>query len=50
MVLRDFNLLTTTSRGNEDEACSEIWYLLGEIGDTAATVDRLLLTRQAWLD
>jgi len=40
MVLRDFNLLTTTSRGNEDEACSEIWYLLGEIGDTAATVDK----------
>jgi tRNA acetyltransferase TAN1 len=40
MVLRDFNLLITTSRGNEDEACSEIWYLLGEIGDTAATVDK----------
>jgi len=39
-VLRDFNLLITTSRGNEDEACSEIWYLLGEIGDTAATVDK----------
>ncbi|MEM2917546.1 MAG: THUMP domain-containing protein [Candidatus Bathyarchaeia archaeon] len=39
-MLRDFNLLITTSRGNEDEACSEIWYLLGEIGDTAATVDK----------
>jgi len=39
-VIRDFNLLITTSRGNEDEACSEIWYLLGEIGDSAPTVDK----------
>lgn len=40
VVLRDFNLLATTSRGNEDEACSELWYLLGEVGDSAATVDK----------
>jgi tRNA acetyltransferase TAN1 len=39
-MLRDFNLLITTTRGNEDEACSEIWYLLGEIGDKAPTVDK----------
>jgi len=39
-MLRDFNLLATTSRGNEDEAYSELWYLLGEIGDTAPTVDK----------
>ncbi|MGQ9530820.1 MAG: THUMP domain-containing protein [Candidatus Bathycorpusculaceae bacterium] len=39
-MLRDFNLLATTSRGNEDEACSELWYLLSEIGDSAPTVDR----------
>jgi tRNA acetyltransferase TAN1 len=39
-MLRDFNLLATTSRGNEDEACSELWYLLGEIGDSAPTVDK----------
>jgi len=39
-LLRDFNLLATTSRGNEDDACSELWYLLGEIGDSAPTVDR----------
>jgi len=39
-VLRDFNLLATTSRGNEDEACSELWYLLGEIGDSAPVVDK----------
>jgi len=39
-MLRDFNLLATTSRGNEDEACSELWYLLGEIGDSVPTVDK----------
>ncbi|NWF86939.1 RNA methyltransferase [Candidatus Bathyarchaeota archaeon] len=39
-MLRDFNLLATTSRGFEDAACSELWYLLGEIGDSAPTVDR----------
>ncbi|MEM2971841.1 MAG: THUMP domain-containing protein [Candidatus Bathyarchaeia archaeon] len=39
-MLRDFNLLATTSRGNESEACSELWYLLGEIGDSAPTVDK----------
>jgi len=40
MTLSDFNLLITTSRGNEDEACSEIWFLLGELGDREALVDR----------
>ena len=39
-MLRNFNLLITTARGNEDEASSEIWYLLGEIGDTATKVDK----------
>lgn len=39
-MIRDFNLLVTTGRGNEGEASSEIWYLLGEIGDTAAKVDK----------
>jgi len=39
-MLRDFNLLATTSRGNEGDACSELWYLLGEIGDSAPTVDK----------
>jgi tRNA acetyltransferase TAN1 len=43
-VLKDFNLLITTSRGNEDNVCSEIWHLLGEIGDTAATVDKTGIT------
>lgn len=40
MVLRDFNLLITTARGNEEDACSEIWYLLGEMGDSAVSVDK----------
>lgn len=39
-MLTDFNLLATTSRGNESDACSELWYLLGEIGDSAPTVDK----------
>ena len=43
-MLRDFNLLVTTARGNEEDACSETWYLLGEIGDSAATVDKTGIT------
>ncbi|MGQ9640977.1 MAG: THUMP domain-containing protein [Candidatus Bathycorpusculaceae bacterium] len=39
-MLRDFNLLATTSRGNEDEACSELRYLFGQVGDSAPTVDK----------
>lgn len=44
MVLKNFNLLITTSRGNEEDACSEIWYLLGEIGDSASKVDKTGIT------
>lgn len=43
-MLRDFNLLATTSRGNEDDTCSELWYLLGQIGDSAPTVDKTGVT------
>ena len=39
-MLRNFNLLATTWRGNEENACSELWYLLGEIGDSAPTVNK----------
>ena len=39
MNLRDFNLIVTTSRGLENDACSEIWFLLGEIGDRNSTVE-----------
>jgi tRNA acetyltransferase TAN1 len=31
-LLQDFNLLISTSRRNERNACSEIWYLLKEVG------------------
>jgi len=40
MVMEDFNLLISTSRGNENNACSEIWFLLGELGDKEALVDK----------
>jgi len=43
-MLKDFNLLVTTSRGNEENACSEIWYLLGELGDSAVIVDKTGMT------
>lgn len=39
-MLEDFNLLVSTPRGNEREACSEIQYLLGELGDRVAKIDR----------
>lgn len=40
MVMEDFNLLISTSKGNENNACSEVWFLLGELGDKEALVDR----------
>jgi tRNA acetyltransferase TAN1 len=39
-MLRDFNLLATTSRGMERYACSELGYLLEETGDSAPNVDK----------
>ncbi len=39
-MLGDFNLLATTWRRNEENACSELRYLLEEIGDSAPTVDK----------
>lgn len=39
-MLRDFNLLVTTMRGAETDACSEIWYLLGEVGDMTPKVEK----------
>jgi len=39
-MLRDFNLLATTSRGNETKERSELQYLLGKVGDSEATVDK----------
>lgn len=44
MALKDFNLLVTTARGNEEDACSEIWYLLREIGDSAPKVEKTGIT------
>lgn len=39
-MLKDFNLLITTTRGNEINACSEMWYLLNQIGDTNPKIDK----------
>jgi len=37
---RDFNLLATTYRGNERNACSELQYLLEQIGDATSSVNK----------
>lgn len=39
-MLSEFNLLVSTSRTNERNACSEIWYLLRELGDSGPEADR----------
>jgi len=39
-LLKDFNLLVSTARGNERNTCSEMWYLLGEAGDRTSVVER----------
>ena len=40
-MLKDFNLLATTSRGNERQICSELSYLLKEkLGDPTPMVDK----------
>ncbi len=40
-MLRDFNLLATTSRGNEKAMCNELLYLLkDEVGDAAPVVGK----------
>lgn len=39
-MLSDFNLLATTSRGNEKQMCAELGYLLKEIGDPAPAIGK----------
>jgi len=39
-LISDFNLIISCARGLENDACSEIWFLLGEIGDRDSIVDR----------
>ena len=38
-LLTDFNLVISTSRGNEKNTCSEMWYLLGEVGDRGSNIE-----------
>jgi tRNA acetyltransferase TAN1 len=52
-MLSDPNLLATTFRGNESNACSELCRLLAEIGDSASIVDKtgvagLIAAKQAF--
>lgn len=44
MLLKDFNLLVTTARGSEEDVCSEMWYLIGEMGDREVQVDKTGIT------
>jgi len=44
MPLKEFNLLATTARGSEEDACSEIWYLIGDMGDREVKVDKTGIT------
>ncbi len=38
-MLTEFNLVISTSRGNERNTCSEMWYLLGEVGDRGSNIE-----------
>jgi len=51
-LLSDFNLIATSERGFESQACSELWMLLRALGDETPVVDRspvrgLVLARTA---
>lgn len=39
-MLSDFNLIATSERGFESDACSELWMLLRAVGDETPVVDR----------
>jgi tRNA acetyltransferase TAN1 len=44
-MIKDFNLLATTSRGNENRMCSELAHLLAEeLGDPSAVVGKTGIT------
>lgn len=40
IVIEDFNLLATTMRGTERDACTELFFLLQKIGDSEPKVGR----------
>ncbi len=44
MLPKEFNLLATTARGSEEDACSEIWYLIGDLGDREVKVEKTGIT------
>ena len=42
--MSDFNLLVSTPRTMETDACSEVWFLLNEVGDREPVVERTGVT------
>ncbi len=48
MSLREFNLLVSSPRGREHDACSELWFLLGEVGDDRAEVETTPVKGLIW--
>ncbi|MCW4020422.1 MAG: THUMP domain-containing protein [Candidatus Bathyarchaeota archaeon] len=40
MLVSDFNLIVSTARRYENDAISEMWFLLGEIGDRESVVEK----------
>jgi tRNA acetyltransferase TAN1 len=44
MAISDFNLLISTPRMGENDACSEIWFLLNEIGDHEPVTEKIGIT------
>ena len=43
-MLQDFNLLSSTSRGNENNACAELLYLLNKVGASEVVTDSTGIT------
>ena len=48
MPVKEFNLLVSTPRGMEHDACSELWFLLGEVGDENAEVETTPVKGLIW--
>ncbi len=48
MSIREFNLLVSSPRGLEHDACSELWFLLGEVGDERAEVETTPVKGLIW--
>ena len=43
-----YNLLVSSPKGREEEACSELWYLLAEVGDERAEAEPTTVRGLIW--